>query len=419
MRNRNLSFLSIVLIIFLVIDAYVFQGVRVLVHSYTPLIKKLIYAFYWGFTLFTLAGLLYFAASPEKWTRLMKVVYFGSVVTVYFTKFIYFIFLVLDDIIRLFRWVFQKVSLLFNHQPLASGAEINRSDFLLKAGLAVAAVPFFGMLYGIVFGAHDYRVKRIKVKLKNLPSSFEGLRIAHISDIHSGSFYNKSAVKRGVKLLMDQQPDIVFFTGDLVNDRATEVESYIEVFKEIKAPMGVFSVLGNHDYGDYVPWNSKEERVENLKDLMNAHKRMGWDLLMDEHRILKKGNEEIALLGVQNWGKGENWPKYGKLNKAYSGTEKYPVKLLLSHDPSHWDAQVRPGYPDIDITFSGHTHGFQFGIEAAGIKWSPVQYKYKQWGGLYNEGNQYIYVNRGFGFIGFPGRMGMPPEITIMELSKA
>jgi predicted MPP superfamily phosphohydrolase len=419
MRSRNFSFLSVIIVIFLVIDVYVFQGVRVLVHSYTPLFKKLIYAFYWSFTVLTLAGLFYFVASPEKWTRVMKVVYFGGVTSLYFTKFIYFIFVLLDDLIRLFRWIVQKATLLYNHQPLAYGAEINRSEFLLKAGLAVAAVPFVGMLYGILVGAHDYRVKRVKVKLKDLPDAFEGLRIAHISDIHAGSFYNKVAVQRGVKMLMDQHPDLVFFTGDLVNDRAVEVEKYIEVFKEIQAPLGVFSVLGNHDYGDYVPWSSKEERTENLTRLIDAHKRMGWDLLMDEHRILRKGKDAIALIGVQNWGKGDNWPKYGRLNKAYPGTEKYPVKLLLSHDPSHWDAQVRPGYPDIDITFSGHTHGFQFGIEAAGIKWSPVQYKYKQWAGLYQEGNQYIYVNRGFGFIGFPGRLGMPPEITIMELDKA
>jgi predicted MPP superfamily phosphohydrolase len=215
---------------------------------------------------------------------------------------------------------------------------------------------------------------------------------------------------------MQQNADIVFFTGDLVNNYASEMEPFMETFNQIKAPMGVYSILGNHDYGDYVTWDSAEAKTKNLSDLKNVHATLGWKLMMNEHVALKKGEAEIALLGVENWGAKLNFPKYGDLKKAHAGTEKYTVKLLLSHDPSHWNKQVKEEYKDIDITFSGHTHGFQFGIEIPGFKWSPSQYVYKQWAGLYSDNNQHIYVNRGLGFLGYPGRVGILPEITVMEL---
>ena len=218
-------------------------------------------------------------------------------------------------------------------------------------------------------------------------------------------------------LVMKQKPDIIFFTGDLVNDRATETEPFINILSRVKAPMGVFSTLGNHDYGDYTTWESADAKEKNLNDLKNIHAQLGWKLMMNEHIALKKGEDEIALIGIENWGGNFNFPKYGNMKKAYAGTEKYPVKLLLSHDPSHWNKQVISEYKDVDITFSGHTHGFQFGIEIPGFRWSPSQYVYKQWAGLYKENNQYLYVNRGLGFLGYPGRVGILPEITVMELS--
>jgi predicted MPP superfamily phosphohydrolase len=250
-------------------------------------------------------------------------------------------------------------------------------------------------------------------------SSCRGIKIAQISDIHSGSFFNKKKVLAGVQMLLDEKPDLIFFTGDLVNNEATEMRDYADVFTKIKAPLGVYSILGNHDYGDYVPWPSREAKMKNLQDLIQTHKLMDWDILINENRILKSNGDKIAILGVENWGAKGNFPKYGKLKEAYKGTEDAPVKLLLSHDPSHWRAQVLNTYKDIDVTFSGHTHGFQFGIETETIKWSPVQYFYKEWAGLYSENDQHLYVNRGFGFLGFPGRIGILPEITIMELEKA
>ena len=216
---------------------------------------------------------------------------------------------------------------------------------------------------------------------------------------------------------MAEQPDLILFTGDLVNDRATEMQDYIEIFSLLKAPLGVYSVLGNHDYGDYVRWENDEAKHSNLRDLMAVHDKMGWRLLMNEHAVIEKDGEKIALLGIENWGAKGRFSRYGKMEKAYPGTENYPFKILLSHDPSHWDAQVRTEYRDIDLMLAGHTHGMQFGLELPGIKWSPVQYMYKQWAGLYEFENQKLYVNRGFGFLGYPGRVGILPEITVIELA--
>ena len=219
-------------------------------------------------------------------------------------------------------------------------------------------------------------------------------------------------------MLMKEKPDIAFFTGDLVNDRALEVREYIDIFNKIKAPLGVHSVLGNHDYGDYFQWPSVEAKTSNLADLRKAHQLLGWNLMLDENRAIRVDGEEIGLIGIQNWGAG-NFAKYGNLQKAYQHTEDFPVKILLSHDPSHWQAQVLPKFKDIDLALAGHTHGMQFGVEIAGLKWSPVQYRYKQWAGLYTENDQHLYVNRGFGYLGYPGRVGILPEIAISELVRA
>jgi len=228
--------------------------------------------------------------------------------------------------------------------------------------------------------------------------------------------YLKSSFR--IDLLISEKPDLVFFTGDLVNDVANEVKDYKDLFAKVKAPLGVYSTLGNHDYGDYRSWPSVEKKKKNLEALIQSHKEMGWDILLNENRTLKVDGEEIAIIGVENWGAGR-FSKYGDLEKAYKGAEDKPVKLLLSHDPSHWDAQIRPDFGDIDITFAGHTHGFQFGIEIGDFRWSPSKYIYKQWADLHQAGNQYLYVNRGFGFIGYPGRIGILPEVTLFELKKA
>jgi predicted MPP superfamily phosphohydrolase len=250
-----------------------------------------------------------------------------------------------------------------------------------------------------------------------LPKGFKGMKILHISDIHSGSFTDKKAVNHGVEKILREKADIILFTGDLVNDKASEMDNYLDVFNQLKAPMGVYSTLGNHDYGDYVQWPSDGiSKVQNLENLKKVHASLGWKLLMNEHVVLEKNGDQVALLGIENWSAKANFPKHGRMDLAYPGTEKYPFKILMSHDPSHWDAEVRTKYSDIDLMLSGHTHGMQFGIDLPGFKWSPVQYVYKQWAGLYEDIKQKLYVNRGYGFIGYPGRVGILPEITVIEL---
>lgn len=216
-------------------------------------------------------------------------------------------------------------------------------------------------------------------------------------------------------MIMALKPDLILFTGDLVNNLAEEIVPLMDVFDKLKAPMGVYSVFGNHDYGDYVRWESPAKRAENIETLKGHHAKMGWRLLWDEHVPLERGGQQIALIGIQNYSALRNFARYGNLAKAYNGAGKYPFKILMTHDPTHWDAEVRPKFPDIDLTLSGHTHGFQFGVEIPGFRWSPVQYVYNQWAGLYHEGAQSIYVNRGYGFIGYPGRVGILPEITLLE----
>jgi len=313
-------------------------------------------------------------------------------------------------------WLIGK---LFSNPAIAisDGAEgITRSVFLSWLGVAVGGSLLGTLIYGFS-NKYKYQVKRIKLAYENLPPAFKGLKVIQISDIHSGSFTDKIAVEKGVQLILNEKPDLILFTGDLVNDRATEMEMYLDVFKKINAPLGVYSTLGNHDYGDYVQWETKEAKMDNLEQLKGVHKLLGWDLLMNEHRILERNGDKIALLGIENWGAKGRFPKYGRMEKAYPGTENIPFKILMSHDPSHWDAQVRTAYPTIDLMLAGHTHGMQFGIEIPGFKWSPVQLMYKQWAGLYEEGKQKLYVNRGYGFIGYPGRVGILPEITVFELA--
>jgi predicted MPP superfamily phosphohydrolase len=275
------------------------------------------------------------------------------------------------------------------------------------------------LIYGILWNRHRYTLYQVEVPIADLPANLEGLKIVQISDIHSGSFTDREPLKRGIELINKQQPDLVFFTGDLVNTYAKEVAPYVEIFEKIRAKYGVFSVLGNHDYGDYAGWPSAEAKINNLNQLKTTQKQMGWQLLLNENRLLNILGSQIAVIGVENYSASPRFSKYGNLEKAYRGSQHADLKLLLSHDPSHWDDQVNRHFKDIAITFSGHTHGAQFGIEIAGFfKWSPVQYVYKQWAGLYQKGKQFLYVNRGFGYLAYPGRVGILPEITLVRLTK-
>ncbi|MCJ0741223.1 metallophosphoesterase [Pedobacter montanisoli] len=328
-------------------------------------------------------------------------------------------FLLIDDLRRLvIKLKGRKEKVLEPSEPIP-GDPISRSKFLVNAGLVVGAVPLTSLSWGIISGAYDYKIKHVKLVLPNLPKAFDGIKLGQISDIHSGSFYNKTAVKGGVELLLAQKPDFIFFTGDLVNNVTSEMKDYQDIFTKVKAPLGVYSVLGNHDYGEYYfGKESSAAKTKNLNDLIATHKIMGWDLLMNQNRRLKVDGEEIGILGIENWGMGR-FPKYGRMDLATQNTDDLPVKLLLSHDPSHWRGQVLPKYPQIDAMFSGHTHGMQFGVRLKHLQWSPIQYIYKEWAGLYRSQQQQLYVNVGYGFLGYPGRVGILPEITIFELKRS
>ena len=281
--------------------------------------------------------------------------------------------------------------------------------------MGLSSTLFFSLLYG--FGnKYNYKLIKKKVALTGLPPAFKGFKIVHISDIHSGSLQDKEAVMKGIKMIQSQQPDLVLFTGDLVNDKATEMLVWMDVFNQIKAPHGVYSTLGNHDYGDYVQWPSVEAKHQNLEDLKQVHAQLGWKLMMNENTKIEKDGAHIQLVGIENWGAKARFPKYGKLAQAMHGVPEDDIIILMSHDPSHWEAEVQVKYPHINLTLSGHTHGMQFGLENPYFKWSPVQWVYKQWAGLYSEKQQQLYVNRGFGFLGYPGRVGIMPEITLLEL---
>jgi predicted MPP superfamily phosphohydrolase len=415
---RNTPFWWILIGIMIVLDIYVFQAVRFLAHNASPKTRSVIYLCYWGIS--AIAVIVLVLLPYINWlqsSRGLRSTLFAIIAGIFIAKLIAAIFFLADDIRRLVQWVFSKLFFPARRDNGDAGGErISRSVFLTWAGTIAGSGIFGSLLMG--FGnKYRYRLHHHQLSFDNLPSAFKGLKIVQISDIHSGSFNDKTAVARGVEMVMEQKPDLILFTGDLVNNRADEMDDYKDIFNKLAAPMGVYSTLGNHDYGDYVHWDSAEEKRANLQRLKDVHAEIGWKLLVNEHVVLNKAGQEIALIGVENWSAKARFPKYGDLQKAYTGAEHYPFKILMSHDPSHWDAEVRKRYPDIDLMLAGHTHGMQFGIELPGFKWSPVQYVYKQWAGLYEEGAQKLYVNRGYGFIGYPGRVGILPEITVFELA--
>jgi predicted MPP superfamily phosphohydrolase len=415
MRSAT-SWWIIALIIFL-LDLYVFQALKTVSQQGSDRGRQAIYVTYWLVSFFTIATMLSFPYLQFLQTsKIFRNYVFAILIGLFLAKLIGSLFFVADDIRRGALVLMNKIFPLSGAQYMGpEGQGIPRSTFLSWLGLGLGGTLFGTLLFG--FGnKYNYQVKKIKLSFKNLPDAFKGMRMVHISDIHSGSFQDIRAVNKGIDLILKQQPDLIVFTGDLVNDRATEMEPYQNSFGRLTAPLGVFSTLGNHDYGDYVQWPTAQAKMDNLEALKKVHANMGWRLLMNEHVVLEKKGEKIALLGIENWGAKARFPKYGKMDLAHVGTENIPFKILLSHDPSHWDAQILPEYPSIDLMLSGHTHGMQFGLENPYFKWSPVQWMYKQWAGLYEQGSQKLYVNRGYGFIGYPGRVGILPEITVIEL---
>lgn len=406
---------GVFILIMLLLDWYVFQAIRMVTQGASPKWRNTIFGLYWGVTL---ASVIVFLLGSfihiSDWPKQLRTYVVATLLGIFIAKFIAAVFFLIDDIRRLIYWgggtVYYKY---IANEPFEAG-KISRSAFMSWLGLGIGTTLFGTMLMG--YGnKYKYQVRRIKLHFPHLPEAFRGLKIVQLSDIHSGSLDNIPEVEHGIEMVNQIKPDLILFTGDLVNDRAIEMDPLVDYFAKLKAPMGVYSVLGNHDYGDYYAWPTIEEKAANLQQLKALQQKMGWRLLMNEHVVFEKNGQKIALLGIENWGAKANFKRYGKLNEAYAGSESIPFKILMSHDPSHWDAEVKK-YKDIDLTLSGHTHGMQFGLEIPGFKWSPVQYVYRQWAGLYEDGAQKLYVNRGFGFLGYPGRVGILPEITVIEL---
>ncbi len=405
---QSILFFTLIFSIYGTIEYYGWTAIRT---AFQPENINRVKWIYWGLS----AGLFLLFASyrPFLYKYLPKSVatYFAVVfVVLLLSKLIVLLFLFPEDITRFFRFLASKLS---SSPPVTGG--ISRSEFLSKAALITAAVPAGTLIYGVFANAYNYQFRKVSIKFPNLPEAFNGFRIIHLSDIHSGSFTRTEPIEKVVKKINAVDADLILFTGDLVNNVTSEMEPFMNIFDKLKSKHGVISITGNHDYGDYVRWDTEEAKKENFKQFIATHKKLGWDLLLNENRILERNGEKIAIVGVENWG-GGHFAKYGKFNLAYKGTEEIPFKILLSHDPSSWDARVRKEYPETDLTLSGHTHGAQFGIENKWLKWSPSQYIYKQWAGLYNEGKQYLYVNRGFGFLFYPGRVGILPEVTEITL---
>lgn len=403
--------LFILLVLLLVFDGYTFLAIRTLATNLQPPVRYTLYAVYWAVPLFLLVWILGSGAGwLDSWPKSVVTVVRTLFFILYLSKMLVAAVMLIDDLRRLLSLVVAQFNGTADIKP-------GRSRFMAQLGLMLGAVPFFSLIYGMVRNPYRYRLFRETVRVPNLPEALRGLKIVQISDIHSGSFLHKEPVRNAVDLINAQEPDLVFFTGDLVNNKAEEAQLFVDVFDKINARYGAFSVLGNHDYGDYVRWGSTAEKTANMDLLKDTHRRIGWDLLLNEHRVIEVNGAKVAVIGVENYSTHPRFPKHGDLKRATTGLQTADLKLLLSHDPSHWEGEVTDTFKDIAITFSGHTHGMQFGVEIPGwIKWSPIKYVYKQWAGLYQRGQQYLYVNRGLGYLGYPGRVGILPEVTLIDL---
>ena len=399
----------IFIVIYILVDIYAFQAFRTLVKS------PWLYGIFVLISVGVLAGLIYELSflGSAKMMEPPKMYFFGIFLAVFTPKLIVIIFMFGEDIVRFFVGIFMKI---------AGGQDTfympSRRKFVSTIALGIAAIPFASLIYGMVQGKYDYRVLKYVLEFDDLPDEFDGFTLTQISDIHSGSFDNRKKVEYAVNLVNEQQSDAVMITGDLVNNLADEMDNWKDLFSTLTAPQGVFSVLGNHDYGDYVQWENATQQAKNLKKLKNIQKEMGWNLLLNENRYLERNGARIALIGVENWGEN-GFKQAGDLDLACKGISNDDFKILMTHDPSHWRAKAREDARHFHLTLSGHTHGMQFGIEIPGIiKWSPIKYRYKYWAGIYEESGKYINVNRGFGFLGYPGRVGMWPEISVIKLKK-
>lgn len=398
----------LIILVYLLLDFYAFQAVRTLIRN--PWVNFV----YIAVTVIALAGLFYefaLAGTPKSMSPPRNYI-FGFFLVVSVPKIILVLSMFGEDIVRVGMGVVSKINGNSNGEFMAS-----RRKFISTMAIGVASIPFLSLIHGIIQGKYNYRVLKYVLEFDDLPESFDGYTITQLSDIHSGSFDSREKVGYGIRLANKQNSDIIVFTGDLVNNVSEEMTQWKDLFSKLEARDGVYSVLGNHDYGDYAEWDRPEQKEANLQRLKDIQKGMGWDLLLNENRFLERNGERIALIGVENWGKG--FIKAGDLERASVGVKNSDFKVLLSHDPSHWELKVKSNPKNYHLTLSGHTHGMQFGIEIPGIvHWSPIQYKYKQWAGVYEKSGRFINVNRGFGYLAYPGRVGIWPEITVIELKK-
>ncbi|MBX2979172.1 MAG: metallophosphoesterase [Flavobacteriales bacterium] len=406
----------IFLVLLVLIDLYAYKGLNTALGNHSLVLRRIVRVLYWIVSIGILSVLVYSVVSMQDPKVRRDHSYAFSLVALFLLfflpKLVMVVFHGLDDLLHAGRWLWAKLLPGTMDTP---GEQIDRVRFLSQLGLILAAIPFTGVLYGVTKGRSRFHVARVPVRSGNLPQAFHGLRVVQISDMHLGSYGDDlSLVRNGIDLINAEKPDVIVFTGDLVNDYADEAEPFIAELGRLEARLGKYSILGNHDYSDYPKWASPAEKAANLERLKAIHQEMGFRLLLDENTTIEVDEERIGLLGVQNW--GHRFQQYGDLAKTIKGSEGLPFRILLSHDPTHWEHQVQG--TGIDLTLSGHTHGAQLGVKIGSTQYSPAQWVYKHWAGLYAEGEQQLYVNRGFGFIGFPGRVGMPPEITVLELQR-
>ena len=394
--------------IYVILDIYAYQAFKTVSRS------PWVYYIYLFFSLAVLANLVYqWNATESDGLTGARSYAIGFFLAFFVPKILMFVLLFGEDIVRVLVAGFNKIS----HSQDAFAIP-SRRRFLSQLALGIAAIPFASFLYGMYQARYNFRVLKYTLYFDDLPKAFDGYRISQISDVHAGSFDNPEKIQYGIDLLNEQESDVIFFTGDLVNNKASEMEGWKDRFGGLKAKDGIYSVLGNHDYGDYAEWPSPEAKRANLSALKNVHREMGWKLLLNEHRFVEKEGQRLALVGVENWGAG-GFKKAGDIDLASEGLTEKDFKILLSHDPSYWQERIKTDPKKYHLTLSGHTHGMQFGIEIPGFfRWSPVQYRYENWAGIYEEAGRFLNVNRGFGYLAYPGRVGIWPEISVIELRK-
>jgi len=417
-RGGFVGFFIIIAAVSLLLDWYVFSGLKSFNAGWQPAIWRQVVN--WGYLIISTGVTLLFIGGLGSLSTAKGMTPFHEWVLSIFltflvTKIVFVVVLLFGDTGRFFYGIINN--LLKPKEKVTVPFFPERRKFIGQLAVLLAAFPFAGFLYAMFKGKYNYKIHRPVIYFDDLPDAFDGFTITQLSDIHSGSFDDTVAVQHGIDLANAQNSDLFVFTGDLVNNAAWEIEPYISRFGQLKAAYGQFSILGNHDYGDYVQWDSETEKAANLQKLKQHHKELGYRLLLDEHVTIEKDGQKLYLIGVQNWGHG--FIQLGNLDKALQGVDKAAFKILLSHDPSHWEEKVKNNPITVHLTLSGHTHGAQFGVELPGLKWSPVQYRYPDWAGLASEKNRYLYINRGFGFLAFSGRLGIWPEITVITLKKA